>query len=73
MTLSELEDYFNSATLPHELELNRSTRIVGVKKCVASYIAVARQYEGKPIADVFIDHLMQIKVALDGDKVPEQT
>lgn len=67
MTLDELEKYFNAVTLPHELELNRSTRIVGVKKCVASYIAVARQYEGKPIADVFIDHLLQIKAALDGE------
>lgn len=66
MTLDELEKYFNAATLPHELQLNRSTRIIGVKRCKDSYIAIARQYEGKPIADVFIDHLLQIKAALDG-------
>lgn len=73
MTLDELEAYFNSAAIPHGLQLHRSIRIVGVKKCVTSYISVARQYEGRPIADVFIDHLRQIKMALDGGTVPEQT
>lgn len=66
MILDELEKYFNAVTLPHEPQLHRSTRIVGVKKCATSYISVARQYEGKPIADVFIDHLRQIKAALEG-------
>jgi hypothetical protein len=66
MTLDELEAYFKAAALPKELTLHRSTKILNVRKCVDSYIAVAKQYHGRPIADVFIEHLHAIKAVLDG-------
>jgi hypothetical protein len=66
MTINELGDYFKAATLPKELVLHKSTRIMDVRKCVNSYIAIAKQYEGRPTADVFLDHLLQIKAAIDG-------
>lgn len=65
MTLIELDEYFKSADLPKELVLHRSTKILDVRKCVNSYMAVAKAYEGKPTAEVFIDHLRQIKAVLD--------
>ena len=66
MKLNELEEYFNAAALPKELALHKSTKILDVRKCVNSYITVAKQYEGRPIAETFINHLIQIKAALDG-------
>jgi hypothetical protein len=66
MTLNELEDYFKAAELPHELQLHRSTRILDVRKCVDSFIRNAKAYEGRPTAEIFIEHLLQIKYALDG-------
>ena len=68
MTLDELEAYFKTAVLPKELVLHRSTRILDTRKCVDSFIDVARRYQGSPIADTFINHLLQIKAALEGDR-----
>lgn len=65
MTISELEEYFKTAALPEELVLHRSTRINDTRKCVDSFIDVAKQYQGSPIGDIFIDHLMQIKATLE--------
>lgn len=71
MTIEELEDYFKSAALPKELQLHRSTKIGNVRKCVDSYIAIAKQYQGRPIAEIFINHLIAIKAAVEGP--PAQT
>lgn len=68
MTLIELEEYFKYTDLPKELVLHRSTKILDVRKCVNSYISVAKQYEGRPTADTFINHLMSIKMALEGPR-----
>lgn len=65
MTINELEEYYRAAELPKELVLHRSTKILNVSKCVNSYMAVAKQYEGRPIADTFINHLISIKAALE--------
>lgn len=67
MTINELEEYFKTAVLPKELVLHRSTNILNMRKCVDSYIAVAKAYEGRPIAETFINHLLGIKAALEGD------
>lgn len=67
MTINELDEYFKTAALPQELVLHKSTRILNVRKCVDSYIAAARQYEGRAMADVYIDHLLKIKSALEAE------
>ena len=65
MTINELEAYFNAATLPKELWLNKATHIVNVRAMVDSHIEVLKTNEGRPAFGAFYDRLMQVKKVLE--------
>lgn len=61
MTIEELEDYFNSAQLPAQIELHKSTRITNVRKFIDSHLAVLRQNGERGPFGAFFDRLLQVK------------
>ena len=66
MTIEELEEYFNNATLPESVSLHKSITIVDVPLFVKGHLSVLKQYGLKnPTFSAFYDHLIQLKNIID--------
>ncbi len=63
--VSELEQYFNSVTLPTEpLRLDKSTTIVDVQKFLAGHLPIVKNYNGNPTFEPYLDRLKLLREIL---------
>ena len=62
--LNELEQFFKSATLPHQIELIPSQKIIDVSKFIDSHLAAARNNIGKNTFSAFYDRLVMLKTLI---------
>lgn len=65
MNITDLEEYFKTATLPKELQINRSTRITNVRRMVDNHLEVLKQNGDKPTFSTFYDRLLQVKEIIE--------
>lgn len=62
--IKEMEQFFKAASLPEEIELFPSQKIMDVPKFIDSHLAAARNNIGKNTFSAFYDRLVKLKELL---------
>ena len=68
MSIEELEAYFATADLPESIYLNEATKIVDLKKFVASHIITVKAHGHIKAYSSFYDRLVQVKDIIESQK-----
>jgi hypothetical protein len=64
MSLPDLEQFFNSVSLPKEVRLSQCETITDVKKFVRSHLDVLKANSGNPAYMPFYERLLKLKEIL---------
>jgi hypothetical protein len=59
--IKELEEYFNSVTLPETIELTPYIKVIDVPKFVESHLATVKNYSGNARMKPYLYRLMKLK------------